>query len=143
MATFGQKSKDKLLTCHPDIQKVMNEAIKEYDFTILFGTRTIDEQFELYKQGRTLKNGKWEKTGSTVTNLDGINKKSEHNYSPSRAIDIAPFPIDWNNLQRFKDLSVIVKRVAKELGVDLEYGGDWVSFKDWPHFQLGKSYGKA
>jgi peptidoglycan L-alanyl-D-glutamate endopeptidase CwlK len=143
MATFGQKSKDRLATCHPDIQKVMNEAIKEYDFTVLFGTRTPQEQFELFKKGRTLKDGKWVKVGATVTNLDGINKKSEHNYSPSRAIDIAPYPIDWNNLQRFKDLSVIVKRIAKELGVDLVWGGDWERFSDKPHYQLGKSYGKA
>lgn len=142
MATFGNKSLEKLKTCHPDIQKVMLEAIKEVDFTVIFGTRTPAEQFELFKQGRVLQDGKWVKVGATVTNLDGINKKSEHNYSPSRAIDIAPYPIDWNNTKRFLDLSKIILRVAKEQGVDLEWGGNWVSLKDYPHYQLGKSYAK-
>lgn len=142
MATFGAKSLAKLKTCHPDIQKVMLEAIKEVDFTVIFGTRMPDEQFELFKQGREFKDGKWVKVGATVTNLDGKTKKSEHNYSPSRAIDIAPYPIDWDNIKRFLDLSKIVLRIAKEQGVDLEWGGSWKSFPDYPHFQLGKSYAK-
>lgn len=142
MATFGNKSLEKLKTCHPDIQKVMLEAIKEVDFTVIFGTRTPSEQFELFKQGRKLQDGKWVKVGVTVTNLDGINKKSEHNYTPSRAIDIAPYPIDWNNIKRFLDLSKVILRVAKEQGVDLEWGGEWASLKDYPHYQLGKSYAK-
>lgn len=142
MPAFGNKSLDKLKTCHPDIQKVMLEAIKEVDFTVICGVRTPDEQFELYKQGRTLQDGKWIKTGATVTNIDGKSKKSEHNYTPSRAIDIAPYPIDWNNTKRFLDLSKVVLRVAKELGIDLDWGGDWTSFKDYPHYELGKSYAK-
>lgn len=138
MATFGAKSLEKLKTCHPDIQRVMLKAIQEYDFTVLCGTRTPEEQFELFKQGRELKDGKWIKVGSTVTNIDGKTVKSEHNYTPSRAIDIAPYPIDWNNLQRFKDLSKVVLKCADELGVSLEWGGNWASFKDLPHYQLGK-----
>ena len=136
MPNFGQKSKDKLSTCHPDIQKVLNEAIKRYDFMVLYGNRTIEEQFELFKKGRTLKEGKWVKTGSTVTNLDGKTKKSMHNYSPSLAVDIAPYPIDWNNLERFKEMAKVILECAKELGVNLEWGGNWASFKDYPHFQL-------
>lgn len=144
MPSFSTKSKAKLDTCHPDIQKVMNEAIKLYDFTILYGTRTVEEQFELYKQGRTLKDGVWIKTGSTVTNLDGKLKKSMHNYTPSKAIDIAPYPIDWNNLERFKELSSVVLKCAKELGIELVWGADWDSdgdilehtFRDYPHFEI-------
>ena len=136
MPKFGKQSLDRLSTCHPDIQKVMNEAIKHYDFTILFGYRSPQEQFELYKQGRKLVNNKWEKVGATVTNLDGITKVSEHNYKPSRAIDIAPYPIDWNDTNRFKDLAKIVKDAAKTVGVSIEWGGDWKSFVDLPHYQI-------
>ena len=137
MATFGKSSKDKLATAHPDLQKVMNEAIKHFDFQVLYGTRTVEEQFELYKQGRTLKGGVWVKTGATVTNLDGKIKKSNHNYSPSRAVDIVPFPIDWNDLKRFKEMADVVKKAAITVGVkNLVYGGDWKTFKDWPHFEL-------
>lgn len=104
MPKFGKQSLDRLATCHPDLQKVMNEAIKHFDFTVLYGYRTPNEQFELYKKGRTFQNGKWVKTGTTVTNLDGKTKLSNHNYSPSTAIDIAPYQVDWNDTDKFKTL---------------------------------------
>ena len=136
MATFGEASLAKLATCHPDIQKVMAEAIKQYDFTVIFGHRSTKEQFKLYKIGRTITAGKWVITGKTVTNLDGVNKMSKHNYSPSKAIDIAPYPIDWSNIDRFKNMAQIVKNTAINLGINLEWGGDWKSFRDYPHFEI-------
>jgi peptidoglycan LD-endopeptidase CwlK len=136
MPVLGNKSKEKLATVHPDLKKVCEEAIKYYDFTVIYGQRTVAEQQELFKKGRVLRDGKWVKVGSTVTNLDGVNKKSMHNYSPSLAVDLAPYPIDWNNIQRFKELAVIVKQSAKKLGINLVWGGDWKSFKDYPHFEL-------
>ena len=140
MPKFGKQSQDRLATCHPKIQLIMNEAIKTYDFTVLCGTRTPEEQYELYKKGRELQaDGTWKKIGATVTNIDGRTKKSQHNYSPSHAIDIAPYPIDWNNIARFIELSKIVKQCAKNLGIKIEYGGDWTSLKDYPHYQLDKS----
>ena len=136
MPKFGKQSLDRLKTCHSDIQKVMNEAIKHTDFSVLFGFRSKEEQFELYKKGRKLVDGKWIKVGATVTNLDGINNMSEHNYSPSRAIDIAPYPIDWNDIERFKQMAKVVLDSAKTVGVELEWGGSWKSFPDLPHFQV-------
>lgn len=144
MAVFGKKSKERLATCDERIQKVLNEAIKLYDFTIICGARTPDEQFELFKQGREFKDGKWIKVGATVTNIDGKSKKSMHNYSPSLAVDIAPYPIDWSNLQRFKDLSKVVLKCAKDLGIELTWGADWDmdgdieehKFKDFPHYEI-------
>jgi peptidoglycan L-alanyl-D-glutamate endopeptidase CwlK len=135
MNKFSKKSLDRLATCHDDIQKVMNEAIKEFDFTVLSGHRSPDEQFELYKQGRELVDGKWVKTGKTVTNVDGTNVLSNHNYNPSRAVDIAPYPIDWDNIDRFIAMSNVVLKCAKELDIELEWGGNW-RMKDYPHFEL-------
>jgi len=51
-------------------------------------------------------------------------------------MDLAPFPIDWNNLDRFAELAKVIKRIAKENNTPLEWGGDWKNFKDYPHFQL-------
>jgi len=136
MPKFGNTSISRLHTCHPDLIKVLEETIKHYDFTIIFGSRSIEEQFELYKKGRQFKEGKWVKIGKTVTNLDGKVKKSMHNFTPSLAVDIAPYPIDWNNIQRFKELAVVVKQAAKTVGVPIVWGGDWKSFKDYPHYEL-------
>ena len=135
MPKFGKQSLDRLATCDERIQKVMNEAIKHYDFTVLYGYRTPAEQFELFKQGRTLVGKEWKVTGKTVTNLDGKTKMSNHNSNPSKAIDIAPYPIDWNNIQRFLDMSKVVKEAAKTVGVEITYGGDW-KMKDYPHFEV-------
>ncbi len=135
MPKFGKLSLERLATCDERIQKVMNEAIKHYDFTVLYGYRTPAEQFELFKQGRTLVGKEWKVTGKTVTQLDGKTKMSNHNSNPSKAIDIAPFPIDWNNIQRFLDMAKVVKEAAKTVGVEITYGGDW-KMKDYPHFEV-------
>ena len=147
MPKFSKSSLDKLNTAHPKLIKIMNEAIKRYDFKVLYGHRSPEEQFELFKKGRTFTNGSWVKTGSVVTNLDGTVKKSKHNYYPSHAVDIVPYPIDWNNLQRFKDMAKIVIEVAKELNIKIIWGADWDmdgdikehTFIDYPHFELDKS----
>lgn len=136
MPKLSQKSLDKLKTCDTRLQMVILEAIKEYDFIVLYGNRSVEEQFELFKQGRKLVEGKWVKVGATVTNLDGKSKKSMHNHNPSLAVDLAPYPIDWNNLKRFSEMAEVIKRVAKRLGVELTWGGDWKTFKDYPHFEL-------
>lgn len=52
MASFGRRSLDRLATAHPDLQKVMKEAIQNFDFTVLYGYRTPEEQRDLYKIGR-------------------------------------------------------------------------------------------
>lgn len=129
MPKFSKRSADRLATCDASIQRVMNEAIKHFDFTVLYGHRTVAEQQELYAQGRT-------KPGKKVTNLDGVNKKSKHNYSPSKAVDIAPYPIDWNNIARFEEMATVVKAAAKAIGVEITWGGDWKSMKDYPHFEI-------
>lgn len=135
MYKFSKKSLEKLNLAHKNLQIILKEAIKEIDFTIICSTRTQAEQFELFKQGRILKDGKWIKIGATVTNIDGINKKSKHNYNPSLAIDIVPFPIDWNNINRFQELAKVIKRIAKEKNIKIIWGGDW-KMKDYPHFEL-------
>lgn len=138
MPAFGERSKKRLATVHPSLQKVMNEAIKHFDFTVVYGHRTVEEQLELFKVGRKIINGQWVVVGKTVTKLDGRNKKSKHNYSPSLAIDIAPWTgtIDWGNLEAFKEMADVVKAAAKTVGVEIVWGGDWEKFRDYPHFEL-------
>jgi peptidoglycan L-alanyl-D-glutamate endopeptidase CwlK len=144
MPNFGKASLTKLDTCHPDIKRVMLEVIKELDITIVFGHRTPSEQLALYKQGRVFSNGRWVKTGKTVTDKDGTVKKSKHNHLPSLAIDICPYPVDWNNLDRFYKQKDVVMKCAKRLGVELVWGADWDgdgdiaehTLQDYPHFEL-------
>lgn len=52
------------------------------------------------------------------------------------AVDIAPYPIDWKDLKRFKMLSEHIKKVARILNIQVAWGGDWKTFKDYPHWEL-------
>jgi peptidoglycan LD-endopeptidase CwlK len=142
MPSFSKESLQRLGTCHPDLQILMQESIKIYDFKVLYGYRSPEEQHNLYTQGRKLVGNKWVKVGSTVTDKDGYMKKSNHNFTPAHAVDIAPFPIDWKNLDEFKKMAGIVLGVADRLYRDgkithrIKWGGSWISFKDYPHFEI-------
>jgi len=120
MPAFGRTSKARLETCDPRIQVLMNEVIKYIDISILCGERSEADQTAAFESG----------------NSKVKFPNSFHNASPSLAVDIAPYPIDWNDIQRFKDMNVIVQREAKKLGIDIEWGGYWKSIKDYPHYQV-------
>jgi peptidoglycan L-alanyl-D-glutamate endopeptidase CwlK len=70
--------------------------------------------------------------------------QSAHNYIPAIAIDVAPYPIDWNNPKRFFELQKVVMRIAHEMNVPLTWGGDWdgdgdlhdQKLVDLPHYEL-------
>lgn len=138
MFKFSKRSINNLATADKKLQLLFSEVIKEIDCTVIYGHRTPDEQFELFKKGRERVDGWWTVTDKSkvVTNLDGTTKKSKHNYYPSKAVDVVPYPLDWNDIDSFKQLASVVKDKALELGIDVEWGGDWKSFKDYPHWQI-------
>lgn len=128
MPTFGDKSSERLLTCHPALQDICQSVIANYDFTVLEGHRGDERQEELFHQGLSkLRAG-----------------QSKHNATPSLAVDVAPYPIDWKDEKRFYLLAGFLFQAAAELGHRLRWGGDWdgdwdhkdQSFMDLPHFEL-------
>ena len=109
MPSFGAKSLAKLDTCDQKLIEVCSLVIENYDFTVLEGHRSNERQDELYRQGKSkLQAG-----------------ESKHNASPSLAVDIAPYPIDWDNHSRFYLLAGFMFQAAAELDVKLRWGGDW------------------
>lgn len=129
MPKFSKKSKSKLATCHPDLQRVFNEVIKHVDCTIIEGVRTQEKQEEYVRSGKS-------KTMKS--------KHIEQNDGTSWAVDCIAYPIDWDNWQRNYLFAGYVKGVAKSMGVELRLGADWdgdfdtkdQSFHDLPHFEL-------
>jgi peptidoglycan LD-endopeptidase CwlK len=93
--------------------------------------RTPADQFELFKKGRTFKNGAWVKTGSVVTFKDGHINLSRHNYLPCTAVDIGIF-----NGNKYLDNSPLYKKVKEGTKLGFEWGGDWARFKDQPHLEI-------
>lgn len=122
---LSEKSLTKLSGAHPDLQKVIKRAaaLSSIDFTILEVQRTLARQKELVAKGAS-------KTMNS-RHLPGADGKS-------RAVDIAPLDggqVSWAWPLYFK-LAPIIKQAAKDVGVPIEWGGDWKSFKDGPHWQL-------
>lgn len=128
MPSFSRSSREKLLTCDHRIQKVMNEVIKHFDCKILVGHRTKEEQQEAYDGG-------FSKVQFP---------HSKHNSQPSRAVDVAPYPVNWNDIDRFYFFAGYVMGIADLMGIRLRWGGDWdmdtqvndQTFFDLAHFEL-------
>ena len=130
MPQFSANSLSKLATCDERLQQIMKVVIEHWDCTIVEGSRPQEVQDEHYRTGR-----------SKVQY-----PHSKHNSSPSAAIDVAPYPIDWNDVARFRYFAGFVMGVATMHGVKLIWGGDWDSdrsckdqtFHDLPHFELAE-----
>jgi peptidoglycan L-alanyl-D-glutamate endopeptidase CwlK len=129
MPTFGKDSLEKLSTVHPDLRAVCEEVIQVYDFTVICGTRTQAEQDKAVAEKKS--KVKW--------------PNSKHNRVPSFAVDIAPYPIDWGDLNRFVFLAGHMMQAAHKLGIKIRWGGNWdgnniiirdQKFNDLPHFEL-------
>lgn len=126
--TFSKRSLDNLKNVDERLVRICNELIKRIDFTVIEGHRSLERQKELFDKG--------------FSQIDGISKKGKHNYSPSLAIDIIPYekghnPFDGSKESdiMFDNLAKEFKQVAKELGINITWGGDW-KFIDKPHWQL-------
>lgn len=128
MPHLGPASLRRIATCDPRLQLVCRDVIKVTDFAVTCGHRTLAEQVVKWEQGRTTP-GKivtWAKPGESV-----------HGTNPSRAIDLAPFPIDWDNEQRFIELGGMMLYAAALRGIALEWGGHWSKRRrDLPHYQV-------
>lgn len=129
MAKLGKRSMERLSTCHPDLIRVAQEAIKKGpDFTVLCGQRSREDQDKAVEDG--MSKAEW--------------PESCHNTEPSCAMDLAPWPIDWHDTGRFKLLAGYILATAHQMGVPLRWGGDWdrdydlddQRFVDMPHFEL-------
>ena len=128
MNKFSRTSAARLATCHPDLQKVITKALEVCDCSILCGHRSKEEQDALFLEGKS--------------QLQYPNGK--HNTLPSRAVDVAPYPIDWNDRERFSYFAGVVIGVGASMGIAIRWGGDWDSdfdlkdnkFDDLVHFEL-------
>ncbi len=127
MPKFGKKSLKNLKQLHPDLQVVLKIAIKYYDFSIICGTRGKTAQNKAFKDG-----------------FSGLMyPKSKHNKKPSHAVDIAPYPIDWEDEENFAYLGGFIIGIAEicyNMGViehKIKWGGNWKN-ADRPHFEIYK-----
>jgi len=99
------------------------------DISLIEGIRSLDRQKELKKLGSA--------------------KTLESKHLTGEAVDLAPYPIDWDDEKRFIYVAGIIKGVAFAMGIPIRWGGDWngdtllsnrdseQTFDDLNHFELG------
>lgn len=124
MPNFSKRSRDRLNTTDERLVKLFNEVVKHFDCTILEGLRTEERQEQLVK--------------------DGKSKTMKSKHLIGHAVDVAPYPIDWSDRERFTYFAGFVMGIASQQGINLRWGGDWDqdkdlndnSFDDLPHFEL-------
>ena len=119
MFRLSSRSLEKLAHVHPHLTWVIHRAIEitPVDFAVVEGIRTLARQKQLVAAGAS--------------------KTMKSRHLTGHAVDLAPYvagKIRWD-WPLFYRLAPAVKQAAADVGVPIEWGGDW-KFKDGPHFQL-------
>ena len=107
MPHFGKRSKQRLKGVDIKLQHILNRLVEIMDVTIIEGLRSQERQDELVKKGAS-------KT-----------KYSKH--IKGKAVDVAPYPIDWEDRERFHYMGGMLRGIAHELNIKVRWGGDWDS----------------
>lgn len=149
--TLGNRSLDRMEGVHPDIIKVVKRAAElathQQDFTVLEGVRSREQMCINYGKGRTVAEclakgvpAKYSEPSKAKVTWLSNPFNSMHRVHPDgfgHAIDLAPYPIDWQDFTRFRKLAELMKMAAAQCGVRLVCGADWDK-QDLPHFELGQ-----
>lgn len=120
--TLSVRSKQRLEGVHPDLVRVVEKALtlSQIDFAVVEGLRTKARQAELMAAGAS--------------------KTMNSRHITGHAVDVAPViggKIRWD-WPLFNELATAFKLAATQENVPIVWGGDWVSFKDGPHFELDR-----
>lgn len=117
---FSQRSENNLKGVNADLVKIVRRALQlsPVDFGITEGLRTVERQRQLVDAGK-----------SQTMNSRHIS---------GHAVDVFAYPTSAGSWEwkYYEQIATAFKQAAKELNIPVEWGGDWKTLKDGPHFQL-------
>ena len=130
MPRLGKRSKKRLEGVDSRLIDLLERVCKYFDITVIEGKRSQERQDMLVKQGKS--------------------KTKFGKHVQGKAVDIAPYPIDWNARDDFHMLGGFVLGVANQMGLRVRWGGCWRydslyegqrttktnSFDDLVHFEI-------
>ncbi|MDG3088108.1 M15 family metallopeptidase [Vibrio hannami] len=122
---LSPRSESRMVGVKDELKQVVRLALKysPYDFGITSGMRTAAQQYQLFVSGKS--------------NCDGTNIISRH--QTGHAIDFVVYDengqVTWD-MAYYKAVSDAFKRAAKELDIQITWGGDWATLQDGPHVEL-------
>lgn len=143
MPALSKTSLNRLQGVNPNLVKVVKRAIQitKQDFTVIQGLRSVEEAYTNYGKGRTAAQLKTK--GVPVkyarpkeAKVTWLNNPLGSKHISGKAVDLCPYPIDWDDLDKFRLIADAMLKAAKELGVHVSWGGTWKTAKDYPHFEI-------
>jgi len=130
MPKFGKKSLERRAMLCKDLRALVDEVIKYYDFSIVCSHRGQEEQERAFNAG----------------NSKAHFGQSAHNFFPSFAVDIYPYPTPYvqkkgvlyldDNSPEWNKMVCTFKNTAKMMGIDIVCGADFKTLKDFPHIEI-------
>lgn len=122
MFKLSQMSKERLETCDERLITIVSDVLKVMDITVLCGHRRKEEQEKAFKEGKSRAHF----------------GQSYHNATPSLAVDIAPYPVNWDVKDpRWNIMCDLVLYIAGRYGIKVKLGRDFTNLKDYPHIEIG------
>lgn len=117
---LSEKSLKKLSFVHPDLAAVVKRAINitAIDFSVVEGLRSLEQQKKYVAEGKSTTMNSRHLTGHAVDLLAWVDNKSS------------------DEKDHLHNIAGAMKEAAAQLEIPLQWGGDWQSFKDYPHYQL-------
>lgn len=117
---LAEGSQRRMRGLHPDLVAVIRLAIQvtEIDFSVTEGLRNLERQKQLVAAGKS--------------------KRVNSRHLTGHAVDLAAVVdgrVNWD-WKYYEQIAKAMKQAANELGISIEWGGDWKTFKDGVHFQL-------
>lgn len=124
MFKFSTRSLKRMEGVHPDLVAVAQLALElsDVDFGVSEGLRSLEKQRLMVKQGKSTTMNSRHLTGHAIDVYAWVDGK-----------------VSWEWAE-YKKIAKAFKKAAKKLKVDIDWGGDWKSFPDGPHFQLSWDY---
>lgn len=117
---FGSASEKNLQGVHPDLVQLARAALSLslVDFKITEGLRTKARQKELYDAGKS--------------------QTMNSRHITGHAIDVIALPTpagSWD-MKYYRQIAEAFKQASEGLTIPVEWGGNWTTLRDGPHFQL-------
>lgn len=148
---LSQKSLDRLNGVDERLQRVVKRAIQltKQDFMVLEGVRTRQQCMTNYGKGRTIaqcvaKGIPAQYANPNAAKVTWLNNPFASKHVNGKAVDLVPYPVDWNDLKKFDTIAQAMLQAAKELGIPIRWGADWDADgkprergeSDSPHFEI-------
>ena len=148
---LSQKSLDRMNGVDERLQRVVKLAIQlsKQDFMVLEGVRSREQCMVNYGNGRTVaqctaKGIPAKYAQPKLNKVTWLNNPFSSKHCYGKAVDLVPYPVDWNTLSKFDEIAKAMFQAAKQLDVSIRWGADWNSNgrprekgeTDSPHFEI-------